>query len=601
MTTYFVCDTSGQNTNTGTTEEFPFKTIQYAADIAQPGDTIMVQPGIYRERVSPPRGGSSNLAPITYKSVEPNKAILRGSIPWNPTKCLSPNIYFDILDANLFTDTSAVDGPNPFRVPFSVTPFGRNGNPEFCYGDKKADQYLSYNLGQVFVNDNMFRQCPFINEMLKTENSWFYDSSSNQLYVNLRKPIEKCNIEITNQRRLFAPHKRQLRYIIVDGFTIERCGNNYPNQFWTVPANQHAGMIGTRSGKYWTIQNNIIRYASGVGIDWGNEGNSSQDLETGSNGLASGSYGHKILNNKICDNGAAGTASYMGKNFICMGNRVERNNNLLFSGSRRWESAGIKVHCPTTSMITNNMVKNNYCNGIWSDQGAGKDSIFNDNIIINNTGNGLNFELGINTSGQVVNNIFDGNAYNLYFATSGGCLITHNLFLSSKKGDIYTGLFNRPDKWDSLNIEIYYNLFTNSPYYLSLTVPNAICSRFMNYNQYSSDNRLSIITDPKTRTTYSLEQWKNEWQNYNETNCDEMSVVSYVNTNFEIIAEGQENEEILLHINIDPFLFPYIKRLNNSYTLSDMWSKTNCFAGPFSTLVVGSQTINITHYNDQKS
>ena len=35
----------------------PFRGIQAAAALAQPGDTVRVRPGIYRERVMPPRGG----------------------------------------------------------------------------------------------------------------------------------------------------------------------------------------------------------------------------------------------------------------------------------------------------------------------------------------------------------------------------------------------------------------------------------------------------------------------------------------------------------------------------------------------------------------
>ena len=38
----------------------PFRTIQHAADLAQPGDVITVHEGVYRERISPPRGGGSD-------------------------------------------------------------------------------------------------------------------------------------------------------------------------------------------------------------------------------------------------------------------------------------------------------------------------------------------------------------------------------------------------------------------------------------------------------------------------------------------------------------------------------------------------------------
>jgi hypothetical protein len=47
------------------TESRPFKTIAPAAERAQPGDTVLVHAGIYRERVTPARGGEE-ARPITY-------------------------------------------------------------------------------------------------------------------------------------------------------------------------------------------------------------------------------------------------------------------------------------------------------------------------------------------------------------------------------------------------------------------------------------------------------------------------------------------------------------------------------------------------------
>ncbi len=56
-TTFHVA-TNGSDANRGT-EAAPFRTIQHAANLAQPGDVISVHEGFYRERVSPPRGGTS--------------------------------------------------------------------------------------------------------------------------------------------------------------------------------------------------------------------------------------------------------------------------------------------------------------------------------------------------------------------------------------------------------------------------------------------------------------------------------------------------------------------------------------------------------------
>jgi hypothetical protein len=44
---------SGKDDNPGT-KDAPLRTIQRAADLAQPGDTITVHAGTYRERVNPP-------------------------------------------------------------------------------------------------------------------------------------------------------------------------------------------------------------------------------------------------------------------------------------------------------------------------------------------------------------------------------------------------------------------------------------------------------------------------------------------------------------------------------------------------------------------
>lgn len=594
-TTYYV-STDGLDMNCGCMEK-PFRTIQAASNIAKPGDTILVQPGIYRERVSPPIGGSSPSLPIIYKSIVPQGAIIRGSIPWNPSYSYplkTSVVYSGSLLKSDFTDTSAIDGANPFKVPMCVTPYGRNGSPEAVNKDPNSDPNMVYNLGQVFVNDIMFTQCPYKTEMEKESNTWYYDMSSNQLYVNVKNDILNPKIEITNQRRLFAPHKRGLKYIIVDGFIIERCGNNYPNKFWSVPVCQQAGAIGTRCGKYWTIQNNIIRYANGVGIDWGNEGGADQDLECGINGKAQGANGHVIQNNIISDNGAAGTASYMCKNFMFLGNTVERNNNLRFYGKRRWESAGIKVHCPTNAIIANNLIRNNYCHGIWSDQGSGVNSLFKNNIIVGNQNSGINFEIGSTTSGKVVNNIFDANEYGVSLVTSGGVLIAHNLFLSSINADIYTHIFNRTtDKWDSLNLEIYYNMFMKSPQYLQLTVPlDGIATRYMNYNQYcgsETQDRFQLISiDGKTKTNMTLEKWQSIWSGYNSnTNADENSIQTSAIFNECILEENEAGSYKLTMTCTSPTL-TYLSRtdITDDYLLKS-WTADNCVAGPFTHTLTG--------------
>lgn len=69
---------NGSDSNRGT-EDAPFRTIQHAADLAQPGDIITVHEGIYRERVNPPRGGTSEDNRIAYQAAPGEKVVVTGS------------------------------------------------------------------------------------------------------------------------------------------------------------------------------------------------------------------------------------------------------------------------------------------------------------------------------------------------------------------------------------------------------------------------------------------------------------------------------------------------------------------------------------------
>jgi hypothetical protein len=601
MTVYYVSASTGSNANTGTSQNTPFMTIQAAADIAAPGDTIVVAPGIYRERVAPKRGGTQT-APIIYKSQIKQQAIIRGSVPWQPTRQVSNtsnNIWSGAVDNGLFMDTSPIDGANPFKIPVSVTPYGRNGKPEAANAIAGSDPNMIYSLGQVFVDDTMFIQCPYYTEMQTNVNTWFYDTTKEILYIHFSDNVlspQNHSIEITNQRRVFAPHTRGLSYIVVDGFVIERCGNNYPNQFWTTPQNQQAGMFGTRSGKYWTIQNNVIQYANAIGIDWGNEGGSSQDSETGANGAASGAYGHVIKNNVIQDNGAAGTASYMGKSFVFTNNLVQRNNNLRFYGKRRWESAGVKVHQPTNSVIQNNIIQDNFCHGVWSDQGAGTNSVFKNNVIKNNQGSGINYEIGVATTGNVTNNIFWNNQYGVSFTTSGGVNVANNAFLGSQIADIYTNLFTRTaDKWDSNNVVIHHNLFVGQNTYLQLSQPDSTVpsTRTLHHNVYAYDTVPNqppsfALLPPINTNVPSIQPHFRDWQKYwQQTNGSEV--------NSQVIQNKYlyDNSANLLTLQISEL--PATDAVPTLPNQTDYFGNvfTDNIAGPFANLQLGANVFQL--------
>lgn len=93
--------TSGNDAHPGTPAA-PLRTIQRAAERAQPGDVITVHAGTYRERVTPPRGGESDTRRIVYQAAPGETVEIKGSevvkgwvkLQDNVWKVTLPNSFF---------------------------------------------------------------------------------------------------------------------------------------------------------------------------------------------------------------------------------------------------------------------------------------------------------------------------------------------------------------------------------------------------------------------------------------------------------------------------------------------------------------------------
>ena len=136
----------------------PFRSINDAASIAAPGDTVKVAPGIYRENVDPKNSGTETER-IQYVSTEPLAAVITGAERADNWERYKESTWVTRVDNSLFGDY------NPYTT--------------LVYGDwyfAKADKHT----GCVYLNDMMMYEASSLEECLRGEISdvsWDPDNS----------------------------------------------------------------------------------------------------------------------------------------------------------------------------------------------------------------------------------------------------------------------------------------------------------------------------------------------------------------------------------------------------------------------------------------
>jgi hypothetical protein len=85
--------------------QHPFATIQHAADMARPGDTVFIKAGTYRQTVAPPNSGTAS-KPITFRPYKNQKVVVDGADPVSGWTAGANGIYqtsdmtWDLGDGN---------------------------------------------------------------------------------------------------------------------------------------------------------------------------------------------------------------------------------------------------------------------------------------------------------------------------------------------------------------------------------------------------------------------------------------------------------------------------------------------------------------------
>jgi alpha-N-arabinofuranosidase len=335
-------------------------TVSAAARKAQPGDMITVHAGIYRERINPPRGGSSAEQRIVYRAAPGEQVVLKGSEVVRGWKKIGPDTWKTTLPNSFFGEF------NPFV--------------DLIRGDWFNGKGRAHHTGAVYFDGHWLTEAANREAVLQAAGKtplWFarIEDGNTTVWAQFKGvDPNKSNVEINVRQSVFYPEKPGINFITVRGFTLEHAATP-----WAPPTAEQIGLIGTHWSKGWVIENNTIRYSTCTGVTLGKHGdefdNTSQNsaegyVKTIERGLEAGwskeNIGHHLVrNNRIAHCEQAGIVGSLGPVFCTVtGNEIhDIHVRQLFTGA---EMAGIKFHAAIDTVISHNHIYRT-CRGIWLD------------------------------------------------------------------------------------------------------------------------------------------------------------------------------------------------------------------------------------------
>lgn len=348
--------------------ERPMRTISGAARKAQPGDTVTVHGGVYRERVAPARGG------VTYRAAPGEEVSIRGSERAQGWQRFKGTVWKLTLPDSFF------GGYNPFR--------------DRIEGDWFTDRGRVHHTGEVFIGGRSMFEAARLEDVLEPKPypeardaeasrwTWYTEraGTATNIYANFhgRDPNGEM-VEITVREAVFYPDRPGVDHITLRGFRLEHAATQ-----WAAPTAEQPGLVGTHWSKGWVIEENVISGSKCSCVTLGKERATGQNvwsrnplkdgathynevilraLEAGWTRERVGS--HTVRNNTIFDCGQAGIAGSMGAAFSRItGNHIHTVwDKRQFTGA---EMGGIKLHGAIDVLIAGNRIHNTG-RGLWLD------------------------------------------------------------------------------------------------------------------------------------------------------------------------------------------------------------------------------------------
>ncbi len=349
---------AASDTNDGT-EAYPLKTIQRAADLAEPGTKVRIHAGLYRECVRPRKGGTDPEHMICYEAFGDGPVMIRAS---EEVTAFSPSTGWRLRGFGPGPDVSNVKiyahrlDPDMFR-----------GYNPFCavnilhdrlfieYDKTDMTPYLNRR-GCVFCDGKPLKQVPLYQDMAKADGTYWVEHNGQTVHFRLPGDDDPANhrIELTVREQCFAPEEPFLSYIKVKGLVCEHAATGAP-----VP---QRGAISAFRGHHWVIEDCEVNWSNGVAIDVGNECWHHEHFP-------GQTIGHSVIRGcTIRDAGVCGIAGLFAEEMLIEDNVIEGTGWQRMELS--WEAGAIKLHNSVNALFRRNVFRNTLrADHLWMDCG----------------------------------------------------------------------------------------------------------------------------------------------------------------------------------------------------------------------------------------
>ena len=353
--TYYVDNRNPRaaDSNPGT-RQLPFLTISKAAHVLEPGERVVIMAGVYRERVSPARGGIGPEKMISYEAAPGAEVIVKGSRLVNKGWEASTDYRLDLSASDRAKvkiyqrrlDDIEFHGYNPFgMVNIMQNRIYLNPTPA------ELRRHL-LRRGMVFVDGKRLEQVEEYSELGHADGAFWCEHDGLTLHMRLPGDADPANheVELVVQEQVFAPRVQGLSYIRVKGITFEHASSQFPTP--------QIGMVSLSRGNHWIIEDCVMRHVNSVALDIG---------EQGSGMISPPIVGYAIVRrNRIDDVGVCGLAGLAVQNTLIESNLIERVG--WQDVELTWEAGGIKLHVARNCLLRNNVIRHlQHAMGIWLD------------------------------------------------------------------------------------------------------------------------------------------------------------------------------------------------------------------------------------------